>query len=57
MSNATDRRIDSLRPGRKIDLSAGNGARVIAERSSDGKTGRIVRVSRDGFVVLSSWKW
>jgi hypothetical protein len=57
MSNATDRRIDSLRPGRKVELSANNGYRVIAERSRDGKVGRIVRTSAAGFVVLSSWKW
>jgi hypothetical protein len=57
MSNATDRRIDSLRPGRKVELSASNGYRVIAERSHDGKVGRVVRTSAAGFVVLSSWKW
>lgn len=47
----------SLLPGRSVVLSACNGIRVIAERSGDGATLRIVRESRDGFVVLCSERW
>lgn len=47
----------SLLPGRSVILSACNGTRVIAERSGDGRTLRIVRESRDGFVVIRSERW
>jgi hypothetical protein len=48
----TDRQINALRPGQSIELSRSNGYRVIAERSGNGKTLRIVRESSRGFDVI-----
>ena len=47
----------SLLPGRSVVLSSYAGVRVVAERSGDGLTFRIVRESRDGFTLLRSERW
>jgi hypothetical protein len=47
-------KVRALLPGRQVELSRGNGFRVLAERSGDGKTLRIVRENRDGFVVIKA---
>lgn len=57
-------RIEVLTPGQVVCLSKGNGYHVNAERSGDGKTLRIVRVTvkgksarECGFEVISSGPW
>ena len=52
-----DARLNALKPGRKVTLSSCGGVSVIAERSGDGKTLRIVRVWRDGFTVIKSTRF
>ena len=47
----------ALLPGQSVTLSACNGVRVVAERSGDGKTLRIVRETRDGFAVIRAERW
>jgi hypothetical protein len=49
-----DAAINALRPGYSVTISEGNGYRVFAERSCDGKTLRIVRESGDGFQVIGT---
>ena len=53
----TNEKIQSLRPGRSIELSRSNAGRVIAERSGDGRTLRIVRETIGGYEVIRREKW
>ena len=53
----THQKIQSLTPGRSIELSHCNGIRVIAERSGDGKTLQIVRETTSGFNVIKTERW
>lgn len=52
MTKTTDQMIDALRNGGKVTISECCGVRVIAERSRDGKTLRMVRETKDGFKVF-----
>lgn len=45
--------INALKPGQSFTMSESNGFRVVAERSGNGKTIRIVRESNSGFRVIS----
>ena len=49
-------KINNLKNGQSVTLSESNGIRVVAERSGNGKTVRIVRESRNGYEVISTSK-
>lgn len=53
----TNQKIRSLKAGGRIELSRSNGIRVVAERSGDGKTLRIVRETRDVYEVVTTERW
>lgn len=53
----TAAKIQSLRPGRSIELSRTASGRVIAERSGDGRMLRIVRETSGGYEVIRREKW
>ena len=57
MTMTTNERIQTLKPGRSIELSRSNAGRVIAERSGDGRTLRIVRETIGGYEVIRREKW
>ena len=48
-----DQKINTLQPGERVVLTSGNGLQVVAERSGNGQTLRIVRESARGFDVVS----
>lgn len=50
-------KISQLKPGRSIELSRTESGRVIAERSGDGRTLRIVRETSGGYWVIRREKW
>ena len=50
-------KIRTLKPGRSIELSRTTLGRVIAERSGDGRTLRIVRETTGGCEVIRREKW
>jgi len=52
MQTTIDSRIKKLLPGGRLVMSESNGIRVVAERSGDGKTLRIIRESDKGFSVI-----
>lgn len=56
-TSTLDQRINSLRPGRDIELSRGNGFWVTAERSGCGKWLRIVRNHANGFEVIKTCRF
>ena len=47
-----DNKINSLKPGQSIEISASNGKYETAERSGNGKVIRFVRHSSDGQKVF-----
>lgn len=61
MNNATpkttDQKIRVLRKGGSVTISECGGVRVIAERSGDGKTLRMIRESSAGFVVFMTQRF
>lgn len=48
-----DNQINQLNPGEQITLTETNSARVIAERTGNGKRVRIVRETPNGFQVVT----
>ena len=52
MTTSLATRISALLPSRSLLISEGAGCRVVAERSGDGRTIRIVRETASGFEVL-----
>lgn len=53
----TDEKIRSLKPGGSVELSRSAAGRVVAERTSDGKSLVIVRENPNGWWIIKREKW
>ena len=55
------KQLATLKPGQKVTISDVDGVKTIVERSSNGRIGRMVEITANGFVVVrtvdtSAWK-